>query len=146
MKLKNQTKGLLLILISLFLICSCNKEQKTKITKTEKIAKRYELEEELLDYEKVALYSIINNIDKEKVKAVIIDYNVKTDYNIDLNLDYIEKVIDTISINRNIDKKEVAKIIFGYKYEMVTKEEVLESTYEQIPDYDTDYDVEHNYR
>lgn len=115
-----------LIIICLGLLCSCGKnEEKTQPTKAEELAKSYELAEYFLDKEKVALYSIINNIDKEKVKNVNMDYNVLTEDNWDMDLDFVEKVIDTISQNRNIDRKEVAKIIFSYKYEIVTRDEII---------------------
>jgi hypothetical protein len=119
-------KIITLILISLF-VSSCNKEKENIKTQADTINDAYDANVKYLkdwEEEKITLFSIISGIDKNKVITVIAEYETKRSYSSDY--DDIEKIIDTISFTQLIPKKEVAKIIFGYKYEMITKDDFVE--------------------
>jgi asparagine N-glycosylation enzyme membrane subunit Stt3 len=109
-------------------VFSCNKDKVN--FKTSAVDKKLTLYEYNIKYlkdwekEKITLLSIISGVDKEKVITVIADYETKISYS--SNYDDLEKIIDTISLTRLIQKRKVAKIIFGYKYEMITKYDVME--------------------
>lgn len=112
-------------------MCSCSSSSKdTEKTKSKTIMD-YETADMLLEYdaEKIGLISIIKDIQLEKTNSVLRDYLAKTHDLSSLtteNPDYIVKVIDTVARKNNLSIKIVATIIFSYKYEMITKDEIIE--------------------
>ena len=83
------------------------------------------------DGEKIALMSIIKEINVEKTFSVLSDYlNKKWEngYFQSPNVDpiYIDKVIDTIAKENGISKKMTASIIFMYEFEMITEDEIID--------------------
>lgn len=111
-------------LILMLLLISCNKKEKKILTKQEEFEFEYKYELEELNKEKIALFSIIHQIDENKLSEIIANFEAKTDY--DSNSDYIKQVIDTISKKSNFPKQKVAKIIFNYKYNLFSKYELEE--------------------
>lgn len=117
---------------------SCTGETAKKQEKAEPLSKeskeerRYKRELRQIDQEKIALFSIIYKIDKTKIVDIIVLYETKIGYNDDA--DYLEKVIDTISEKKQFPKEEVAKIIFSYKYELLTKQEIEDNYSDELYD------------
>ena len=58
------------------------------------------------------------------------EFNVKNDLLDDHYGDFTPQIIDTINTNSNLSKTKIAKIIFSYKYEMYTKEEIEDQAVE----------------
>lgn len=130
------------LIILLMVLTSCadetaKKPEKSRTpTKEYKEQRRYERELRFLDPEKIVLTSIIYKTDKSKIADIIALYEAKIDYSDDL--DYIEKVIDTVAKTNNIIKEEVAKIIFSYKYELLSRHEIENNYLDELQQQDFD--------
>lgn len=129
------------LIILLIVLTSCtdetarNPEKSRTPTKESKEQRRYESEIESLDPEKIILFSVIYKLDKNKIADIIALYETKIDYSDDL--DFIEKVIDTIANTKNLTKEKVAKIIFSYKYELLSKQEIEDNYLDDIQQQDS---------
>lgn len=140
-------KIILLFLITTILI-SCNLSTKENKPKKSKIETDYEIADMYLEYdaEKIGLLSIIKNVPHEKANSVLRDYLAKT-HNSTLLLmerpDYIVKVVDTIAQRNNLPNNVTASIIFSYKYEMITRDEIIEEKMDEMQ-YE-DYDISEQY-
>ena len=72
-----------------------------------------------LKSEQIHLLSIINDIPYEKAFSVLKDYEIKTDTLIlmdEIEESYFNKMIDTIAQKHKLNNKEVAKLIYSFKY------------------------------
>ena len=124
------------ILFMLILIVFGCKDKETELNeKTEKRKEKAEIpgtyEDAILDMdaEKLALLSIIKKIPNDTLHLVLKDYLYKTGFFIDNNTQ-VDKVIDTISQKYNIPKVKIASLLFSYKYEMLTKDEIEQNAIE----------------
>ena len=139
-------KTFFLILITTFISCNESNSQEPSERNTEKsaIERDYDIADMFLkfDSEKIGLISIIKNVPQEKANAVLRDYLAKTMTSIQSMEDqnYIVKVVDTIAKKNNLSKKLTASIIFSYQYEMITRDEIIESYQEEIMEYQNNTD------
>ena len=87
-----------------------------------------------LDKEKIALLAIIKNIPSDKLYLILREYYSKT-LNIDKDICtvlYSENLVKSISLQYNLPKEKIAYLIFSFKYEMITKENITDEYEEQM--------------
>lgn len=120
-------RTIILIFVLVLFACNSKNENREKSSIQKKADRLNENIKNLEDNqdEKITLYSIVTGVDKNTLITVISDYETKKSYS--SGHGDIEKIIDTISFTRLIAKHTVAKIVFGYKYEMITKDDIVES-------------------
>ena len=123
------------IIIVMFLFIGCSNSSKDKeeeVSDTERDKKMNKFISDINknaienDKEKIALLSVIHEIDKDTIKYILTDYSTATEefnYEKELKLDYI-KIIDSISSKYKINKKQTAEVISDYNYKF--KEESSE--------------------
>jgi hypothetical protein len=136
-------KGWLTIMVISFVLLSCGAKKKPKAqeetpqTKEEIAQQLYNSVKEGLEYEKekILLLSLIKLIDQEKVISMLTDYCVY-EYSSNFGDDTTEPklVIERIAQKHSISVSKVASLIFSYKYEMITNEEIEERVIENIED------------
>lgn len=132
----------LLLLSLVFWSCQHSKakeEPKKILSDTKKIEKITEHIEETLSYdrEKVILLSQIRRIPFDTLNFILRDYYVATDTvsSFDKNSKYLyQSAIVKIANTYKITKSKIASLIFSYKYEMLTKEDIEESAIENFKD------------
>jgi len=77
--------------------------------------------------EKIVFISAIMNLSYDTVYSVLLDYTLKTE-GFDSDDDSVRVnanlAIEYISSKYHISKKKVSRVLFAYKYEMITKEEI----------------------
>ena len=137
-------KPLFTLFILLQFFCSCQdskpkKEEKKIISEIEKLEKLNDNIERQLSYEKekIILLSEIRKIPFETVNLILRDYFVITDTvsSSDENSKQLfQSAIVKISDKYKISKSKIATLLFSYKYEMITKEEIEESAVEDFKD------------
>jgi hypothetical protein len=125
-----------IMFFAVLMICiACNNSSKEKSSNENEITeleKYYEVADMFLEFdaEKVGLLSIIKEIPQEKANSVLRDYLAKTLGSSMLfsmeDPKYIVKVVDTIAKENGLSKKMTASIIFTYRYEMITEDEIIE--------------------
>jgi DNA integrity scanning protein DisA with diadenylate cyclase activity len=139
-------KNILALMLLIFVSCS-KTEQKKEVSKKEQQIDKYllaDLELESED-EKITLLSILKKTSKDSIILVMRDYLSNTESD---SIPY-KDVINKISQKNNISNNKVASIIFSYKYEMLTKDDITneftenESNYQQQTS-DADRDSESN--
>ncbi|WP_447636908.1 hypothetical protein [Flavobacterium microcysteis] len=130
----------IILLIILFLNSCSNKKEKNIIPKSKKIEDSYSQADSELEFEKekIALLSVIRGIPKDSIYLVLRDYYAKNDLLSNFENDYTEEFIDTISKNRKMSKQKVASIIFSFKYEMQTKEEIEQEAKDSYEEFKND--------
>lgn len=142
-------KILFILGLIFFQFCSCenskSKEQtKKKPSEAEQLENVYKRIEDNLSYdrEKIILLSEIRKIPFDTLNLILRDYYVFTDTisSSDENSKYqYQSSIARISARYKIPKSKIASLIFSYKYEMFTKEEIEESA---IDDFQDNYEEE----
>ena len=127
-------KSIIFILIILTSVLSCN-NSKPKKALSEKEKQEQRAKDELSVYtEKIVLLSAIKKIPYDSLKFILTDYySTTSDYtnSSDSSKFYIEKALNEISIKYHISKRRAASLIFSFKYEMLTKEEIAEEELEK---------------
>lgn len=127
-------KNILALMLLIFVSCS-KTEQKKEVSKKEQQIDKYflaDLELESED-EKITLLSILKKTSKDSIILVMRDYLANTESD---SIPY-KDVINKISQKNNISNNKVASIVFSYKYEMLTKDDITneftenESNYQQ---------------
>lgn len=134
-------KNVLSVFLIFLLICSCNSSTKEKEVSKSKTMIDYKIANVFLEYdtEKIVLISIIKDIPYEKVNSVLSDYLYKKFISNTLdteNPEYLLKIVDTIARQNNLPKKLTASIIFSYQYEMLTRDEIVEDSMDEMRMYD----------
>jgi hypothetical protein len=127
-------KSTIPILIILISVLSCNNSKpKKKLTEKEKQEQR--AKDELSDYsEKIVLLSAIKKIAYDSLSLILIDYySITSEYtnSSDSSKFYSEKAINDISGKYHISKSKAASLIFSFKYELLTKEEIADEEIEK---------------
>ncbi len=114
--------------ILLLFICSCSKSKSKKLTDKEK-QEEASNEELSSQKEKIVLLAVIKRTSYDTLYLILKDYYVITaDYlSTDSSRFYCEKAIELISEKYRIAKSKVASLIFSFKYEMLSKEEIIQS-------------------
>ncbi len=130
-------KSTISILIILISILSCNNSKPKKVL-SEKEKQEQRAKDELSDYsEKIVLLSAIKKIPYDSLNLVLTEYySITSDYtnSSDSSKFYSEKAINDISAKYHISKRRVASLIFSFKYEMLTKEEITDEELEKRED------------
>lgn len=126
-------KKLLLILILIVFGCKDKEPEKIIPAKTAETVDPYghtdyELSE---NSEKLMLLSILKKIPKDTLRLVLRDYLMENPFP---EIDDVIDNLDTISQKYHISKFKIASIIFSYRYEMLTKEEIEQSAIETYQD------------
>ncbi len=118
------------ILIIAFLILGCSDKKATKEKNNSAltpISADSLVQEYFLENEKIFLLSYIKNIPEDTIKVILTEYLSKSSFNYfydDKSEPIMDDVITSISQKRKISKSKIASIIFSYKYEMLTKEDL----------------------
>lgn len=117
------------IIFLLLSISSCSTETKKELPEKEKTISKYELADiELMDQkEKIILLSVIKEVSYDTLYHILKDYYaVSNNYTFLSDKDVIicTKTINSISEKYQIPKSKVASLIFCFKYEMQTKQEI----------------------
>ena len=117
------------IIFLLLLISSCSKETKKELPEKAKTVSKYEIADiELMDKkEKIVLLSIIKEVPYDTLYHILKDYYAAiNDYTFLSDKDVIicNKTINSISEKYKIPKSKIASLIFCFKYEMQTKQEI----------------------
>jgi len=133
-----------ILIIVLIFLYSCQqskveKETKETITKTEKLQKVIESIEDNLSHEKekIILLAEIRKIPFDTLNFILRDYYVAIDTvsSSDKNSKYLfQSSITKISDRYKISRSKIASLLFSYKYEMLTKEDIGESAVEDFKD------------
>jgi hypothetical protein len=134
-------KSIILLILTILSLNSCShKKEKKIISKSHKVADSYSQADSELEFEneKITLISIIHGIPKDSVHLILRDYLVKNDLSFDIESKFAEKFIDTISKNRKMSKRKIASIIFNFKYEMLTKDDIEQDIIENNEDFRKD--------
>ena len=121
-----------------FTLNSCfNKDEKKDEIKSNKIEDANQIADFELEFEneKIALISIMQGISTDSVKLVLRDYFTKNYLSNDIENEFTEKIIDTISEQRKMSKHKIASIIFSFKYEMQTKTEIEDNAIDTYEDF-----------
>ena len=127
----------LIIFITVFLLFACGNSETEKVISKKKIENKFyeDAENELESHkEKIALLAITKNIPSDKLYLILREYYSKT-LNIDKDINtilYSENLIKSISSKYNLPKKRIANLIFSFKYEMMTKENITDEYEEQM--------------
>lgn len=124
-----------IILALLVSILSCN-DSHPKIALSEKEEQQQRVKDELADYsEKIVLLSAIRQISYDSLSLILIDYySITYDYtnSSDSSKFYSEKAINDISEKYHISKRKTASLIFSFKYEMLSKQEIVDEELEKL--------------
>lgn len=134
-------KKITLLILTIFTLISCfHKKDKKVLSKKEKISQSSSMADSELEFEneKISLISIMREIPKDSVKMILKDYYSKYYSSIDIEDKYTEEFIDTISRNRKMSRQKVASIIFNFKYEMRTKQEIEQEAIENYEEFKID--------
>lgn len=112
------------------------KEPKKELTKKENIVDKYWLADSELENagEKIALLSILKNTPKDSITLVMRDYLLNTEND---SIPF-EKVITSISEKYHISKHRIASIVFSYKYEALTKDDIENEVIDRMSEEDED--------
>jgi len=118
---------------TLFVILSimgCSNEEKKPEKNGDALSKASAdslVQEYFLENEKIYLLSHIKNIPEDTIKLILTEYLSKSDFNYfydEKSEPKMDDVIASISQKRKLSKSKIASIIFSYKYEMLTKEDL----------------------
>jgi hypothetical protein len=134
-------KNIILLIFIIFCLNSCsNKKEEKVLSKSEKLTDSYFQADSELEFEneKITLISIMHGIPKDSVYLILRDYYAKNDLSFDIDSKSTENFIDTISKNRKMSKRKIASIIFSFKYEMQTKDEIEQDAIENYEDFKKD--------
>jgi hypothetical protein len=129
-------------LLILMVIYSCAKPEpkkelgkidldKKELDKKEKQRISYEIAdaELLFQKKKIVLLSEIKGVPYDTLYHILRDYYSKTLYSAYLSLDssrfICEIAIDSVSKNYHISRYKIASLIFSFKYEMRSKEDII---------------------
>ena len=114
----------------LILACGCKNKTRKQLTKDEKLKVMYDYAEwKLRDQkEKIILLSITKHISYDTLFTILKEYDAAiSDYQYTDSLDIIcSEALTTISQEHDIDRAKLAALIFSFKYEMQTQEEMEE--------------------
>ncbi len=129
-------KKILLILI--FMVFGCKDKEPEKVIAKEpaKVVDPYSYTDFILstDTEKLMLLSILKKIPQDTLRLVLREYLKANPEDLDgLGVNKADN-LDTISQKYHISKFKIASIIFSYKYEMLTEEEIEQSAIESYQD------------
>ncbi|MFY8189284.1 MAG: hypothetical protein ACOVLC_15175 [Flavobacterium sp.] len=131
-------KKYLFILILIIASCS-NGKDKNKFDNNDQTKENEKIEYDLLrfDNEKVTLLSLSKNLSQKQIVKILTEYDDMTFANFDSieDPDFYKNIIDSIALNNNMNSQNVASIIFSFKYELVTNEEVIEEYETERQDY-----------
>ncbi|RZK47913.1 MAG: hypothetical protein EOO99_11955 [Pedobacter sp.] len=138
---KATMKYTLWLLLAMMISCKDKEEVEKPASKLELEKKASENAElELEDKgEKIALISAAKDYPLDSTYLILKDYYTKAN-EFDFNSgNYYDSIFNLISKNRKVSKKKVAQIIFAFKYEVLTREEIEQEfidNYEPPKDYD----------
>ncbi|MBK7884590.1 MAG: hypothetical protein IPJ81_13010 [Chitinophagaceae bacterium] len=138
-------------IIFLFGIYSCNSKKEKELTQKEKQQSLYNIAEiELSNQkEKIALLSFIKKIQYDTLYLILKDYYAQTwnySYKEDSVVINCSDVINSISKKYNFPKAKVANLIFNFKYEMQTKQDIIDEFQEKQQYEEEQYQEEYDPR
>lgn len=118
------------------LVLGCtNKPQKKESPQGTKESAGQVAENELsLQKEKIALLSKIKNVNYDTLFLLLKYYLVETDdYFLDDSISIVSnKTVDVLAKKYNLPVQKVASLIFSYKFEFQTKEEIIDEYQEDL--------------
>ncbi len=135
------------LLILIIGIPSCNNSKpKKEISEKERIEES--AKKELSDYsEKIVLLSTIQKIPYDSLNFILIDYySITSKYTYSDSLQfYSKKALSEISQKYHLTPSRIATLIFSFKYEMLTKDEIFEKAKEDEYEQEGEQEQERNY-
>lgn len=130
-------KSTISILVILISVLSCNNAKDKKVL-SKKEKQELRAKDKLSDYsEKIVLLSALKKIPYDSLYLILTDYYaITSDYTntSDSSKLYSKKAINDISGKYHITKRRVASLIFSFKYEMLTNEEIADEELEKRED------------
>ena len=138
-----------LFYLSVLLLFSCSskeskEETKIVMTETEKLNQINSRIVDRLSDEKeiIILLSEVRKVSFDTLNLILRDYYVATDtvsVSANNSRKLYQNAIATVAGRYKISRSKIAALIFSYKYEMLTKEDIEESA---IEDFQSDYEPE----
>lgn len=134
----------LLIIITFLLAVACSNSS-SQDKKVERIKRQYKTAEANLSdqKEKIALLSRIKHISYDSLYLILREYIVLSSDPVDTP-DYehfnYTNAIDTVSKKMNISKSRIASLIFSFKYELRTTDEIIEEAQDDA-EYENEMDI-----
>lgn len=126
------------IVLLILIINSCTQIEKPKEIILSDIEKRFKQAALKLknDNEKIVLLSKIKNISYDTLYGILLDYTAQTNKYLkkDSSKFYCNIALTTVSNKYGISKKILSKLIFNFKYELLSQEEIGETAIEKYLD------------
>ena len=115
------------------LFVGCKVQPKHEPTKAEQEKEKIDLVEDILkgSKEKIVLLSVIKHLPYDTLFSILRDYNLGLN-NSDENF---ENAIFYTTARHNFSEKQIASFIFSFKYEMMSRDDIIDD----IIDAETDY-------
>lgn len=141
----------MLLLIHLFLACDNQEPEKKKVvekSEAEELQERINSIENILknESEKINLLAEFHRIPFDTLNSILRDYLVFTSiyYNKDeTRVEKYKSSISKLNLRYKISKSKLASLIFNYKFEMITKEEIEDKAIEYyLENYDGSEEME----
>ena len=134
--------GILAFTLGLVYYNSREGEPKKELTNTNNQTDKYWLADAELEseQEKITLLSILKNTSKDSITLILRDYLLHTENE---SVPY-EKTINIISQKYNLPSRKVASIVFSYKYEMLTNDNITDDFSKNSQSSNTGGDSESN--
>ncbi|SEP49215.1 hypothetical protein [Niastella yeongjuensis] len=127
-------KALAFILIQFIIVGGCNSSRPKG-----KLIKNVKHEQKTIDKlfncsERIVLLSTLKGISYDSLNHILTDYHLMTanNFSVDSSRYFSNKAIDDISEKYKISKRKIALLVFSFKYEMLTKEEIFEEELDKI--------------
>lgn len=118
------------LLLCFIFIYSCGSSVvKPELTRTEKEQLQLKFTERKLNHykEKIVLLSAIKGVPYDTLYLILRDYYSQMDYLGNDDGNTLKNALTYTSEKHNLAKPKIASIIFSFKYEMLTQEEIIES-------------------
>lgn len=137
----NSSKNLILALLILFTYCQPHPKKETKTESPQVTAARLAELDLQFEKEKIYLLSVLYSIPHDTVYQILIEYSANDlakiiEGHIDStpnSFKEYDEMITGLSRKYKQPKSRIASVIFSFKYEMVSKDEILEE-YESARD------------
>lgn len=122
------------LFLILILFSSCKQSHKKELTQLEKEKMQLQSAESDLNNnkEKLVLLATIKQLPYDTLFSILRDYYFKTDYLSDATF---EQAISYTTDRHSFPKREIADIIFNFKYEMITRDDIIDEESYQNDNY-----------
>jgi hypothetical protein len=139
------------IIIIATVLMSCGREEKEEVPQIDYHAEAVDEANSLINQsiEQITLLAISKNISIDTLNQILQDYYTLENLHYNISSKQIDSVITATSIRLNIKKSRVANLVYCFKYEMITRDEIFEIELEKAEaeaEYEAEYEAEAEYR